>query len=74
MRRRPGAVSVDELEGYLIMATKPSGIPDFGHSSKIIKSPKGIKSRIVGVGKMVVSQRCELLSSLVITAKDQVTK
>ena len=42
--------------------------------TKITQSPKGIKSRTVGVGKTVGSQRCQLLSSLAITAKKQVTK
>ena len=42
--------------------------------TKIIQSPKGIKGRIVGVGKLVVSQRCQQLSSLVITARNQVAK
>ena len=35
---------------------------------KTIQNLKGIKSRILGVGKMVGRQRCQLFSSLVITA------
>ena len=36
--------------------------------------PEKINSRIVGVRKMIGSQRCQLLSSLVATAKKQVMK
>ena len=32
------------------------------------------QGRIIGVGNLVVSQRCQLLLSLVITARNQVTK
>ena len=49
------------------------------HSEKLsvtrkIQSPIGIKGRIIRVGKLLVSQPCQLLSSLVINARKQVTK
>ena len=49
------------------------------HSERLSVTKKNLgsnryKGRIVGVGKLVVSQRCQLLSSLVITARKQVTK
>ena len=42
--------------------------------SKIVNSPKGTKGRILGVRKMVGSQRCQLFLLLVTIAKNQVTK
>ena len=43
------------------------------HSERVSETKKN-QSRIVGVVKMVGSQRCQLHLSLVITAKKQVTK
>ena len=44
---RPGAASVVELEGYPIMASSPSGTPDFDHYSSfnVEKNQRDLKSK-----------------------------